>query len=138
MKKINFLFITVATLLFLSCGKTTDKCDEDLICYTDEPDSLFIELQLSPPPHNDSVYVEFYIGNADDGELYHSFITNNKKEYFLMPVDRRYSAKAFYRIEQDTIVTIDGDRLKVESFKNCEITCYEWEEDLVFDLKLMN
>lgn len=122
--------------VFISCEKTSNACDEDKTCYTEKPDSLYIELQLTQSPDNEPVEVNFYIGNVDDEELYYSFQTNNTTEYFLMPVNQRYSAEAIYKSDGVTTVAVDGDRLEADYFMNCDIKCYKWEDDLVFDLKL--
>lgn len=131
---IVFLFATFAVLM--SCEKTSNACDENKVCYTQKPDSLYIELQLSESPDNQPIDVNFYIGNVDDGELYYSFQTNNTTEYFLMPVNQRYSAEAFYHSDDINTVAVDGDQLEAEYFMNCDVKCYKWEDDLVFDLKL--
>lgn len=134
MKYLLFIF-SFGLLIISSCGKHNDGCDEDKVCYTLKPDSLYIELQLSPPPNNEFVEVEFYIGNVDDGELFLSFTTSNSLEYFHMPVGEEYSAKAYYNEGEKTTVVVEGKELKSESFENCEITCYVWD-DLIFDLTL--
>lgn len=131
-----FTIILFSGGLLMSCNKSSDQCDENKVCYTQKPDSLYIELQLSKSPSDQPVEVNFYIGNSDDGDLYHSFLTNNTTEYFLMPVNKKYSAEAVYVDDEITTVAVDGDRLEAESYVNCDQTCYEWEDDLIFDLML--
>lgn len=133
--KYFIIFLFVASGGLMSCKKTSNACDEDKVCYTQKPDSLYIELQLSQSPSNEPVEVNFYIGNSDDGELYYSFETNNTTEYFLMSVGKSYSAEAVYQYGEITTVAVDGDLLEADYFMNCDIECYEWD-DLVFDLKL--
>lgn len=135
MKYLIILFVAIFGLL-MSCEKTSNSCDEDEVCYTEKPDSLYIELQLSKSPSDEEVQVNFYIGNSDDGKLYYTFFTNNTTEYFLMPVNERYSAEAVYKYTDKTTVAVDGDRLESDYFMNCDEKCYKWEEYLVFDLKL--
>jgi hypothetical protein len=138
MNKMKYvLVLLLATFgVMMSCEKTSNACDEDKVCYTQKPDSLYIELQLSTSPSDDLVQVNFYIGNSDDGELYYSFETNNTTEYFLMPVNKKYSAEAIYKEPGKTTVAVDGDRLEPDYFMNCDQECYKWDEDLIFDLKL--
>lgn len=135
MKYLYVFFLAVFGFL-MSCEKTSNACDENQICYTQKPDSLYIELQLSNSPSDELVQVNFYIGNSDDGELYYSFETNNTTEYFLMPVNERYSAEAIYQEPGKTTIAVDGDRLEADYFMNCDVRCYKWDEDLVFDLRL--
>lgn len=120
----------------VSCKKLSDECDESLVCLTDAPDSLFIELQLSPAGSGEHVLVRFYEGNVDDGDLYLEFITTNDKEYFYMANGENYAAEAIYQRGNDTIKAIDGDWITPEYFYNCEEKCYEWDEDIIFDLTL--
>ena len=134
--KYLFVFLVAVFGVLMSCEKTSSACDENKVCYTQKPDSLYIELQLSSSPSDEPVQVNFYIGNSDDGELYYSFETNNTTEYFLMPVNERYSAEAIYQEPGKTTVAVDGDRLEADYFMNCDQECYKWDEDLVFDLKL--
>lgn len=132
-------FILLLLMVFgalMSCEKTSNECDQNKTCYTAKPDSLYVELQLSESPTDEMVKVNFYIGNSDDGEVYHTFETNNTTEYFLMPVNEKYSAEAVYQYSDKTVVAVDGERLEADYFMNCDEKCYKWDEDLIFDLKL--
>lgn len=133
MKYIILIFLLAA--FFISCGKHSGGCDETAVCYTDKPDSLFIELQLSPTSTSDTVEVSFYIGDIDDGELYLTFLTTNEKEYFHMAVGESYAAKAKYNRANQSITAVDGDRLRAQSYRNCDVKCYDWD-DVIFDLTL--
>lgn len=130
-----YLITIPVLLLFISCSKKAGGCDEEAICYTEKPDSLYIELQLSPSSPTDTLEVRFYIGNIDDGELYLTFTTTNEKEYFHMPVGQKYAAKATYNRENQSITTVDGDNISADSYTNCDIKCYDWD-DVIFDLTL--
>jgi hypothetical protein len=138
MTKMKYLILLPIAFfgVLMSCEKSSNACEEDKVCYTQSPDSLYIELQLTQSSDSQPVEVNFYFGNVDDGELYYSFQTNNTTEYFLMPVNEKYSAEAIYHSDGVTTVAVDGDRLETDYFMNCDIKCYKWDEDLVFDLKL--
>ncbi|MEX1190455.1 MAG: hypothetical protein WED10_03465 [Brumimicrobium sp.] len=130
------MFLLFASTLIFSCKKSSSSCDENKVCYTQKPDSLYIELQLSPTLDDSPIEVKFFVGNSDDGELYHSFTTYNELEYFLMPVGEKYAAEAYYTEGDVTTVAVDGERLEADYFMNCDVQCYEWEKDLILDLKL--
>lgn len=130
-----FFYLIMLIALFISCGKHSGGCDETAICYTEKPDSLNIELQLSPLSSTDTIEVSFYKGNIDDGEVYLTFLTSNEKEYFHMPVGENYAAKAKYSRENESIIAVDGDRLRARSYTNCDTKCYDWD-DVIFDLTL--
>lgn len=132
----KYLFYLIPVIyLISSCGKSSGGCDETAVCYTERPDSLYIELQLSPSSPTDTLEVSFYVGNIDDGELYLTFLTTNEKEYFHMPVGEKYAAKAKYNRDNESIIAVDGDRLSADSYTNCEVKCYDWD-DVIFDLTL--
>ncbi|HLV42433.1 MAG TPA: hypothetical protein VKY37_09150 [Brumimicrobium sp.] len=134
--KIILLVFTV-TLLSTSCNKTkSDICDTNKVCYTQAPDELYVKLELSTNPSAVPIDVKFYIGNMDNGKLYDHFYTNNNVEYFLMPVSENYTATARYIVEGDTVMVIDSDRLSNQSYKNCEETCYDWDDEIILNLKL--
>jgi hypothetical protein len=121
-----------------SCNKSKDDiCDPDQICYTSKPDELYIKLELSTNPSSEPIEISLYEDYLDDGELYDSFFTTESTVYYLVPVGKRYTATAKYKKDGDNILVLDSDRLTSISYENCEETCYDWDEELVLDLKLV-
>lgn len=139
-KQIRNIFLVIGLITIVtSCGKSKqDICDPNEICYTSKPDELYLKLELSTNPSSGPIEVSLYIGNLDDGELYETFTTTQSAEYYLMPVNETYTATAKYKKDGDNILVIDSERLKAVSYKNCEETCYDWDEEIILDLKLMN
>lgn len=137
-KLIKYTLLSIGFMsLVTSCNKgKSDICDPDQICYTQKPDELYIKLEISTSQGSAPIEVSLYEGNMDDGELYETFFTNESAEYYLMPVGRRYTATAKYVSNGDTIVVIDSDKLKAYSYENCEETCYDYDDEIVLDLKL--
>ncbi|PWH81875.1 hypothetical protein [Brumimicrobium oceani] len=130
---ILLFFITLNT----SCGKSNnDICDPDQICYTQKPDELYIKVELSNNPNSEAIEVKLYKGYIDDGELYDTFFTTENTVYYLMPEGERYSVTAKYKDGNDYILVVDSEKLRSESYENCEETCYDWDEEIVLDLKL--
>src|SRR5690554_4227068 len=111
--KIPYIFAVVCfSLIAYSCSKSkNDICDPNEICYTEKPDELYVKLELSNSPNSEPVEVKFYKGYMDDGELYETFTTTNSSEYYLMPVNKRYTASAKYMDGEDAILVIDSDKL---------------------------
>lgn len=138
-KLIKYTLLSIGFLsLTTACNKgKNDICDPDQICYTQKPTELYIKLEISTNPTSAPIEVSLYEGNMDDGELYETFFTNNSEEYYLMPVGRRYTATAKYLSGSDTIVVIDSEKLKAYSYENCEETCYDYDDEIVLDLKLV-
>jgi hypothetical protein len=137
---IHLLFIVSILLGFMSCENNntfnSNDCDQNIICYTEAPDELFVKLELSESPDGNPVIVRFYEGNVDDGVVIDSFSTYNLEESYLLPVNEDYSAEATYGENGNTIIAIDGERLSRESFQNCNTTCYDWDHTITLDLKL--
>jgi hypothetical protein len=136
MKKNSSLTVLFLVGLIVACSKfPSNSCDVNKPCYTQAPDSLFVELQLTPQSEQDTIFVSFYEGNVDDGELLTTFTTSFDREYFYVPVRKRFSASARYKRGDNFYTAVDGQYISVKSSTNCEQTCYNWDER-VLDLKL--
>lgn len=138
--KNQILYIGIAVLsvfVMLSCSKEKNICDEDKVCYTEGPDSLYVKLSLSDNPQKNTLKeVSFYKGYFDDGKLIDHFYTQEKEIYYLLPIDSRYTASAKYVDGKDTVLVIDGGKLGDGSYTNCEESCYDWNEELILNLTL--
>lgn len=135
--KIVLACVALLTMaLITSCDKDKDICDENKVCYTDQPDSLYVKLKLPDDLGSDSVEISFYKGYFDTGEKIDQFYTSQKEIYYLMPVNERYSASARYIDGNDTIAVIDGDKLEDGSYTNCDKSCYDWDDEMELDLRI--
>lgn len=134
--QIIFLGIFSAALLSACNKESTGSCDSDITCYTAAPDSLWIKLDLDNDDYNNPIHVKFYIGNMDDGELYDEFQTTNEEEFYLVPVNERYTGTAKYVENNDTTLVIDSDKLKRSSCEDNDTKCYDYEYTVTLDLKL--
>ncbi|WP_107039919.1 hypothetical protein [Brumimicrobium mesophilum] len=139
-KHLKYTLVIIGFIaLSVSCSKTNsqdDICDPNQICYTSKPTELYVKLELSSSPNAQPIQVSFYEGYFDDGELFDTFTTNSSEEYYLMPVGKRYTATAKYVKNGDTIMVIDSEKLNAASYENCEETCYDYDAEIVLDLKL--
>lgn len=140
MTKIKYFGLILSSiflnLLFSACGNDGGGgCDPDKICYTEKPTVLFADLKLSTRADIDSLRVNYYRGNVDDGDLLISFLTEVSNEYIESPVGNNYSAEAIYYLNDKTIIVVDGHRISARSFTNCEETCWNWDY-IEFDMEL--
>ena len=134
--KLSLMALFLITLS-TSCGKSkNDICDPDQICYTQKPDELYIKVELSNNPNSEAIELSLYKGYLDDGELYDIFSTTESTIYYLMPVGERYTVTAKYKDGNNYIMVVDSEKLSSVSYENCEETCYDWDEEIVLDLKL--
>jgi hypothetical protein len=137
-KKVSILLAMIAVML-TSCTKNNNggqECNQNIICYTSPPSTLFVVLRISPSPDGTPVKIRMYEGNVDNGVLFDSFETMALEETYILPVNQRYSAEAEYSDGEITIIAVDGDRLNRESFENCDQTCYDWDHSITLDLEL--
>ncbi|MBW7866846.1 MAG: hypothetical protein H3C31_00815 [Brumimicrobium sp.] len=137
MKKLYYIsLICIICISLSSCFKKKEKeiCDENKICYTEGPDDLYVKLKISKS--NKPVEIRMYKGYYDKGEKIDKFFTNNTEETYLLPIDNRYTATAKYVVNGDTIMVIDSDELGNGAYKNCDKSCYDWEEGILLDLEL--
>jgi hypothetical protein len=138
MKYTKIISFILFGFLVIACGKSNTGCNESLVCYTDKPTELIIDMSLSQPSGlTEQVEVILYEGYIDDEEreVVLSFETSKSQELIAVPVDKRYSATAKYVFEDRTIIAIYGERINARSFTNCEMTCWDWD-DIPFDLRL--
>lgn len=141
MKNKTFFYLASVALViftFFSCKKDQGEtiCDDSVVCYTQQPDSLYVKLKLSSNADSLPVEISFYKGYFDDGEKIDHFFTYNKEIYYLLPVQEHYAATAKYLDGQDTVVVIDGDKLGDGSYTNCDQSCYDWNDEMTLDLTL--
>lgn len=135
---VNIGILLVFLFLNSSCGETNNGCDENLICYTQKPTELIIDMAISQPSGLiEPIEVKLFEGYFDDEDKVEliTFTTNAPQELISVPVDNRYSATAKYVFDDRTIITVAGDRINARSFRNCELTCWDWD-DIPFDLRL--
>ncbi len=113
MKK-NLIYVLIITsfIIAFSCeggmSSLEVNCNE---CFINEPDSFELEVELTINSEYDSVYLQFYKGNVESGELSWEGPVYTKLFYHLVPVNEFYSVKASYLKDGVTTIAIDGDRL---------------------------
>lgn len=126
----RFLVLTLLLflpLVFSDCKGKDENCTENDYndCITTRPDSGYAEVSITHNFQNKNVEVRLYQGNFEDGRLVweKSYSKTNTTE--LLDVENYYSFTATYVVGEDTIVAVDGGRVKVISYNMCELTCYE-------------
>ncbi len=129
--KIKLLFLTVLASFFLySCEKKADKysdcTDYDYEeCDTVEPHFGDVNLNITVNDENSNVRVLVIEGNYESGDIiYDDSMSTLNKTYYL-PVNKHYSAAAYYVRNNDTIIAVDGGFLEAYSYKRCDYTCYD-------------
>ncbi|MBW6478578.1 MAG: hypothetical protein K0B37_04050 [Bacteroidales bacterium] len=134
-KTIAILIITLVILS--SCKSKYEDCtDQDYAnCETEKPQTGRITILLSINQENPYVPVRLYEGNFENGRLVREdTIRMRTFNYFLTP-EKDYSFKATYKDGTSTVLAINGGRIKVSTYRMCELRCYE-VNNLEIDLRL--
>lgn len=135
-KRVFYIPVLLVFLFFLSCkGKYSEECDTSIYCEKDKPDSSILTLKVTYAVGN-PVPVEVYEGYIDNGSLYFRDTLYEGEVAYYVPIDKRYAARAFYLQNGQPVVTTDGNRLKVQTFWNCEERCYDLD-GIALDLELL-
>ena len=91
-----------------------------------EPDSaeLSVDLTIREGVY-DSVYLVFYKGNVESGNLSWQGEVFTPNFTHLVPVNEYYSVKASYRKDGKSIIAIDGDRMVSRFISDaCDGNCW--------------
>lgn len=132
----NFIYL-FCFLGLLACKGKTDNCTQwDYNrCKTEKPSDGTILIKLTVNSQYPNVEVKLFDGDFEKNILLLTSNATHKQQLYTMPHSQNYSATATYIKGQDTLVVVNGGRLKVESYQMCELTCYEAGE-LILDLRL--
>jgi len=137
MIKINAItFLTIIGIsTMISCTKynNDDSCDPDLYCDTVPWDSGFVTINVSKNVTT-GVPIIIYQGYVEENIIVlQDTIYDESWEYYL-PIDTRYAVEAYYKEQTNTVIALDGEKLKQSSFSNCDETCYN-EPSISLDVK---
>jgi hypothetical protein len=120
----NLLFVLFVIAFSCEGGSSTLEvnCAE---CFINEPDSFELEVSLSIGMEYDSVYLQFYEGNVESGDLSWEGEVFTPTFYHAVPINEFYSVKATYRKEGKTLIAIDGDRMVSRYIADaCDTDCW--------------
>lgn len=105
------LIVSIFIIAFSCEGGTSTfevNCSE---CFINEPDSFELEVELSINSVYDTVYLEFFKGNVESGELIWDGDVDTPLFYLLVPINEFYSVRATYKEAEKSIFAIDGDKM---------------------------
>ena len=121
MRILTYLFIFC---FFTSCFSNNDECDPTYYCYPIPYDFGLINIDLTNN-NNDSILILLYLGYVEDDYIIDSVYATSNEYTFEKPVDERYAVEVYYIEGQNTIIALDGGRLRQKTRENCGETCYE-------------
>jgi hypothetical protein len=125
-RNITFLLVILIFAITFSCEQGVATLEVNCAeCFTDEPDSFELQVDLSISAEYDSVYLQFYQGNVESGDLSWEGEVFTPRFYHLVPVNEFYSVKATYRKDNKILIAIDGDKMVSRYIADaCDTDCW--------------
>lgn len=97
-------------------------CNE---CYQNKPDSVDLVLSLTLNDQFDTIPVALYQGKIDNGTFLDTFYCFANPATIFVKANEEYSAKAFYRTSEKTIIAVDGTKQKLKHVTGaCDKDCW--------------
>lgn len=97
-------------------------CDN---CLESFPDSADLVINVTINDENPFVPLTYYVGDYEDGNIDYIDTTYTEERFLYSKVDVNYSVKATYQKDGETVIAIDGDRLRVvDGSGDCTPPCY--------------
>lgn len=128
-------FFIIGLFALVSCTKYNyDDCEPSTDCNPYPIDSGYVYVDISYLNTGPGVPVILYEGYAEDQQIIWADTVFTDQLVFWLPTRTRYAVEAFYSYGGQTVVALDGKKLKEESYNDCGETCYE-ESSIHLDVK---
>jgi len=130
MKKKIPLFFWILVLLI---GNLISSCDENFDffevdcseCYRIKPDNGELIIHVTINDENPEVPIAIYRDRIEYGRIRIRDTVSEKTVYIEVPLNHYYSVKAEYKTGNDSIFTVDGDRIKTHRVTDqCDTICW--------------
>lgn len=95
---------------FVSCNWMSNQISPD--CLGSRPDVADLNILLTHNELHDTTLVVIYQGDIEDELVIDSYDVWSETLTVTLPVDEYYSAKAFYYVNNEEYIAVDGDKLK--------------------------
>ncbi|UCH14697.1 MAG: hypothetical protein JSV22_01740 [Bacteroidales bacterium] len=102
-------------------------CEE---CYQEKPDSAYVEIKLTVNDTYDSIPLIVYSDKVENYEIDWIDTAYANPFYLFVAVNKYYSVAAKYIKNTDTIIAIDGTKIKIKHVSGeCDEECWVIEGD---------
>jgi hypothetical protein len=129
------LFLSLAVLipLVFACGEKVFtenvNCSE---CFTPEPDSVYLYVDLTINDEYTEIPLVIYRGDVENDQIDYIDTAYSTPYVLAVAIDQEYSVKAKYRKKDQTLFAIDGTRIKTLLVTaTCDQDCYIIRNDRV-------
>lgn len=128
-KKIPLFFMVLLPImanLIFSCDEKFNflevNCSD---CYRIKPDSSELIIQLTINNENPEVPITIYRDRIEAGRIRIRDTVSEKTVYIEVPLNHYYSVKAEYKVGNDSVFAVDGDRIKTHRVTDqCDTICW--------------
>jgi len=129
--------IVLFCFLVLSCKSKYEDCTEDdyANCNTIPFTEGLVEVQLTIDAANPVVRLQLFEGDIVNGELFFDEMIDEDLVMVIKPEGKYYSGRAFYRKGNDSLIAIDGGKIRNLSYQICEYKCNELQ-NAILDLRI--
>jgi len=130
MKKKISLFLTVLltimAILIISCDKNYDFLEVDCSeCYRTRPENGELIINVTINDENPEVPIAIYRDRIESGRIKIKDTILEKTVYIEVPLNHYYSVKAEYKVGNDSVFAIDGERIKTHRVTDqCDTICW--------------
>lgn len=98
------------------------NCEE---CYYPEPDTADLIMNFTINEENPFVPYILYRGDIEENKIDFIDTAYSEQEFLASEIDLEYSIKAFYKKGSQTIIVVDGDKLKTSRTNDvCDYECW--------------
>ncbi|MEX0981767.1 MAG: hypothetical protein WD577_11830 [Bacteroidales bacterium] len=124
--KLLFILLLAFAVNFSGCEQEdlalNIDCDN---CLESVPDSADLIINVTINDENQFVPLTYYVGDYEDGNIDFTDTTYTEERLHYSKVGVNYSVKATYQIKGETVIAIDGDRIRgVDGSGDCYSPCY--------------
>lgn len=121
----NKLVLFLVLFGTFSCSKYGSDCTISSSCDTQSYDTGDLKIRISQNG-GEGVYLVLYEGYVENKDTVWSGMVYESLEVFEVNASRRYAAEVYYYSDNQTIVALDGAKLKQEYNKECNTKCYQY------------
>jgi len=116
--------------IFTSCNWMSNQISPD--CLGSRPDVADLNILLTHNDLHDTTLIVIYKGDIEDEQVVDSFDVWSETLTVSLPVDEYYSAKAFYMLNNQEYIAVDGDELKASNNPDDYGDCWLISGDKLF------
>ena len=119
------IFPVIAILMF-SCDENYDFFEVDCSeCYRTKPENSELIINVTINNENPEVPITIYRDKIESGRIRIRDTVSETKIYIEVPLNHYYSVKAEYKMGNDSVFAVDGERIETRRITDqCDTICW--------------